>query len=128
MKFADTPNQRYNRLQRQKQSKLCTEISDSSSIPCELPKNQTITYQMELLQDYPPLSIPTKYSQTLQDCGYCHYSLPSFWIDFSLSSNFENDITNLLYSNRLCSMEDIIESSSYQSSTTINCVRFLDFY
>lgn len=117
MKFADTPNQRNHRLQRQKQCKCSNSLSGHN-----ITNNSTISYHMEYLPDYPSIQFPLCDCCQIQPSCKCNSFDSPYWIDFSKSPVFEQTITYLLYSSRLCCKEDIIESNCFQSCAYADCV------
>lgn len=106
-------------MQRQKQCKESHFVSEHNTT-----KNSTVSYHMEYLPEYPPIQFPLCASFQIQPFCSCDSSNSPYWIDFSKSPAFEQTVTYLMYSSRLCCKEDIIGSSCFQSCSYADCVLY----
>ena len=82
--------------------------------------NPSITYDMEFLSDYPPLS----FSLDNKLISNLDFSVSSFWIDFAPSYYFGDETPYDILSTTVYTKNDIINSNIYQTNTGLFCVNY----
>lgn len=82
--------------------------------------NPSITYDMEFLSDYPPLS----FSLDNKLISNLDFSVSSFWIDFAPSYYFGEGTPYDILSTTVYTKNDIINSNIYQTNTGLFCVNY----
>lgn len=114
VKFADTPNQKQNRLLRQKQIKGLDEspIVNPKHVNLPLLGNDPLSYEMEYLCDYPTFSFGWEGS-SYPPLSFPHCDSAPCWVDFSFCIN---GIDPLGFCDYPCSKEEIVTSDCYTSN------------
>lgn len=123
VKFADTPNQKQNRLLRQKQAKGPEETPNTNfkHVNPPLLGNDPLSYEMEYLCDYPTFSFGWEGS-SYPPFSFSNCENPSCWVDFSFCINGLGPFGLCDYP---CSKEEILTSDCYTSNCASASVRVL---
>ena len=114
IKFADTPNQKQVRLQKQKTWKAAnlfhqpkTDISLASYHP------HNISYELEMLQELPKLSFSLDWEDPVFKASD---SASQCWVDFAQLSQ-SHTLVELT-----CTKEEILKEENYRNYAVSNCV------
>lgn len=126
VKFADTPNQKQNRLLRQKQTKGLEEtpIVNPKQVNPPLLGNDPLSYEMEYLCDYPTFSFGWEGS-TYPPLSFAHCENAPCWVDFSFCINGLDPFGLCDYP---CSKEEILTSDCYTSNCASSSVLAVEGY